>query len=902
MMILRKKKNRQVAPDDDDDNDYEQEQNLEEETSPLNPPNFFTRSIESESELPPVRRAFAFGERLLSSDSLIESAMIEDDFEPLLPTLSRDERQERRAFKQTLSSIRNKIKSHRAAQYMIDFERDLEMMDNDTENNHNSAIAVSVCSIDVEELDKHRDAMAEDERIQRTNMETAHEKKMLHIDTVEQKSKQYFSLLSQNLDERNKEFRNEYNRRHGLYRQTLNKSFSEATSKMQTAIKKRRRGITETFGKFQANYDHLNYFSNLLLDCFKYSLKQKFYQQKITIRPRLIRGVKNKLPAGEYALFICLRDCIGGKMIGEHPVLDELLNTIMRKRRKTISSTDNQYILFKHDGKHNDLEIILPISNSMVTLTLPPPIDRKPYMVYSLEVIKVSGEHAGICVAWGSFPVDNPHFGLIEGKCKVPMIRGWMDAEIDQYWKMHKIYSKDLDLWIGNLYFEVDNSTERLSESNENGYELLEVVHDQRLWEDNEEDPLEEEEVLEDIEDPAVNDDELSMGSVYTDYIERDITSDEELVHYRYELKQLQGHKEFATSLNKSKFIAKAVVTDMGLSRPLSFAFIITIFLFLVAFWMRIYLHYFAQWAYLVAAVQIPGVLFEPGWIRVVLNYQATAVSLFHESAMVVAGVLFNYIILLFFIGCIWLFQYARINVPVFASKFVVAFGVMMILDPLLIFIVDCSYKNWASGDAFKLYQKFYRKDSSSSLDSAIWGILIVLSVYAWTTVLGCFTTYLFFFQIFMNGQLIDVYKRLYGNVHSFHIPNDLEVSYNELHYSIMKALRYRGEHGEVRRIIAMEYTLTDDYDPSFIEKTIHIILYTVFSQSREFRIYRQFLQYNDGTLIEIFKSEDAMRVLNSRAANVISEEKILQEIEKEEERREEIIQQNTVNITVRPN
>ena len=57
-----------------------------------------------------------------------------------------------------------------------------------------------------------------------------------------------------------------------------------------------------------------------------------------------------------------------------------------------------------------------------------------------------------------------------------------------------------------------------------------------------------------------------------------------------------------------------------------------------------------------------------------------------------------------------------------------------------------------------------------------------------------------------MNGKLIDIYHRLKSPEEKFFVPNDLEISNEELGYICRKAERWRGAEGERRKVAVHDY------------------------------------------------------------------------------------------------
>jgi hypothetical protein len=79
-------------------------------------------------------------------------------------------------------------------------------------------------------------------------------------------------------------------------------------------------------------------------------------------------------------------------------------------------------------------------------------------MVYTFELFlrrnKQVDHHRAM--AYGIFPLCNSKFEIAEGKFKVPMLRGEIDLGLDKFSDTDKLYRRNIDEWLCNLYFSVE--------------------------------------------------------------------------------------------------------------------------------------------------------------------------------------------------------------------------------------------------------------------------------------------------------------------------------------------------------------------------------------------------------------------------------------------------------------
>jgi len=78
-------------------------------------------------------------------------------------------------------------------------------------------------------------------------------------------------------------------------------------------------------------------------------------------------------------------------------------------------------------------------------------------MVYTFELFlkKNVQTDAHRVIAYGTFPVCNSAFDIAEGKFKVPLIRGEIDLSMDKFADIDRLYRRNIDEWLCNLYFSI---------------------------------------------------------------------------------------------------------------------------------------------------------------------------------------------------------------------------------------------------------------------------------------------------------------------------------------------------------------------------------------------------------------------------------------------------------------
>ncbi|KAI9542770.1 hypothetical protein NQZ68_016073 [Dissostichus eleginoides] len=230
------------------------------------------------------------------------------------------------------------------------------------------------------------------------------------------------------------------------------------------------------------------------------------------------------------------------------------------------------------------------------------------------------------------------------------------------------------------------------------------------------------------------------------------------------------------------------------------------IMLLLALMWfVRLYLHYCSQWLYL-QAIAVPVNKFQFHAHTVDLVYQSSLLHTREELAMVVVGPLTlnaaTILLVLIRCGCQQIFG----SLPSFTSKFIMAQGVWTVLDPLAVFAVDAVLGRLAYspdtpvGDAAKLYWHFFRVDQSGAA-----GVIITLFLYAVIFLLSVTILFINMLRFHNDGRMLDVFQRLTAKEGTYFLPQDLELSNQELSYIVKKAEQWRGFNGERRKVMGYQ-------------------------------------------------------------------------------------------------
>ncbi|CAH3160843.1 unnamed protein product [Porites lobata] len=315
----------------------------------------------------------------------------------------------------------------------------------------------------------------------------------------------------------------------------------------------------------------------------------------------------------------------------------------------------------------------------------------------------------------------------------------------------------------------------------------------------------------------------------------------------------------------KMQYVGRQLMAELGLSQWRSREFWAMLLLIAFTWWLRLYAHYGGQWVYL-QALAVPVSKYDFLAYTVTLNYQSTLLKTREEISMVVLGPFTNIIIFCLTVIFSWILQRLYGTSPNIFSRFIMAYGINVLLDPIWILIVDSALMRYVNvggdvpiGDAFKLYWHFIRFENNGAV-----GIVLTVFLYIVTIFTSSVVIYFYFLRIHNNGRLMDVYHRLHAREDEFFIPYDLEISNVELSYISKKAEQYRGEEGERRKTAVYDYIWEEEQiDESDMgtsdrkktghrEITTHVSIHTIHLDGLR-ELYRHFLRLPDGAVVEVF-------------------------------------------------
>ena len=174
---------------------------------------------------------------------------------------------------------------------------------------------------------------------------------------------------------------------------------------------------------------------------------------------------------------------------------------------------------------------------------------------------------------------------------------------------------------------------------------------------------------------------------------------------------------------------------------------------------------------------------------------------------------------------------------PKYFYKVIAWTGLFAVLDPFIVLISDLCSQNFENGDMFKFYIWFEKAG-----DNGIVGIYLSVFMIMTLTIFTGYLWYRFMVGYYMNGRILDLYRRLSGTYKSFFIPMDHEVSIKYLQWVITRAKKNNNV------IVSEKRRLFDKYG----EKQIINFIQIMKVDKKMLKKSRLFFKDFDGSIIEV--------------------------------------------------
>ncbi|XP_023567825.1 uncharacterized protein LOC101580438 [Octodon degus] len=664
-------------------------------------------------------------------------------------------------------------------------------------------------------------------------------------------------------------------------------------------------------------------------------VEESLLPQLFQIQIKCIRGLKDKAPQGSYVLELSLLSRLAGCAL---------------QRQQTEQLRTRTHAV-RHDGNFFNTGLYF---HESLCMELPQRKDVKPGLALLFELFLVPGTSGGIhqAVGWAVFPLCDGTFGIVEGKFKSPLLRGHYEQKLNSFRKIEDLICLDLDHWLCNLYFQViklplhlgdrkfyeshtwpspecsvcsageaekaklgtdgpsalsgketqrsiGKTAARTAEptlcssqgSISNKTDPCPTDHDLSLFKEDQELNLKGDNVT----NNSVKEKSTSLRPGELEDYFQDMSYLEELEKHQFSIccpsgLSMAGHGGPGALRKHLHFVRASVSSEMQLAQWQSQGFCCSALLGTSLCFLRLCLHYFAQWLFL-QAISTPVTKFHVRPYTVELCYPTSSLSVAEELAVVAVGPLMLNTVIFLLVLIRWGCQLLFASCPEILSKLIIAMGLWTVLDPLAVFIVDTflgrlMQKGEAPiADAAKLYWMFVRTHQSGLL-----GVMITVLLYIILFIISSLILYIYCLRLDCDSWLLDAFQRIHSEEAKFFLPYDLEISNQELSYIVKRSEQWRGIHGERRKVAVYDYIRKSHGTKSSVSScdlprqneisgsafgpgatTSHVSIYTVYPSGFQ-ELYRHFLRLPSGAIVEVFGDVSALRLVPREVTTAIEE------------------------------
>lgn len=270
----------------------------------------------------------------------------------------------------------------------------------------------------------------------------------------------------------------------------------------------------------------------------------------------------------------------------------------------------------------------------------------------------------------------------------------------------------------------------------------------------------------------AVNNTEMGKVTSYSHEIlvNKTKTSDDiEYDKYMFSVGQKLDLRTRKLTFKKIRYIMDEVLEDFSIKKLKTIELHLAVIYIFFLFFLRMWTHYVGQY-FVLTIMGVPVTRFETHWHKIYIKYAAW--NFMQELVTVGVGILSNTLFFTF-MALLGFFSKKALNCfPRMFYKVICWYGVLTILDPFVVLIIDCVCQDFDNGDYFKFYNYFFKKQNNGLV-----GVYLTFFLIFGLVILNSLAFYFYMIFVHMNGRILDLYKRLSGSMKSFFIPHDNEIS-----------------------------------------------------------------------------------------------------------------------------
>ena len=207
------------------------------------------------------------------------------------------------------------------------------------------------------------------------------------------------------------------------------------------------------------------------------------------------------------------------------------------------------------------------------------------------------------------------------------------------------------------------------------------------------------------------------------------------------------------------------------------------VLLFIIALWLRLYLHYLGQYVFLSFDHAIINDLRVFLW-RCHIDYVLAQGSLLKDLAFLLVGpftCLAFAVVFMLLSKLLFCVNDGYLSARLFC--FLLSYIIVTVADPILVVVVDVisgAYAKAAGSETRRLVDAFTQLEGSG-----FQGFVLVILAYLYFMVVALAVLYVYLVYFHMHGRVHDLYRRLTLLHNEVYIPHDLELSLKELKHLV---------------------------------------------------------------------------------------------------------------------
>lgn len=327
-----------------------------------------------------------------------------------------------------INQLKDNVLNYKVPQYLDQFDRDHE-------KETLLVGSVTVEEIELQEVEIERKHLEDATRLAESHSQRQQELTHLEIDARERVEREWQTHAA-SANARELQRLDHHRQRMAI----LDSAFKRAEEQLKVALERRKAEVQTYYGNLAESED-----LEEKLKGRHFELDWERAPQPLEIELHALRGIRDKIPKGYYVLRMSMFDQLQGQ-----PMVWQNLGTIGNEKWYTALAPR------LHDGKHSTMT--MDLNESLFTVG-PSAQEMKPSycLVFQLFLLRGDKKPKTREVGWGAFPLCGSNFECVEGKFKLPLLRGKMDPKLDRYQEVEMMVKHDIDNWLCNLYFRCNH-------------------------------------------------------------------------------------------------------------------------------------------------------------------------------------------------------------------------------------------------------------------------------------------------------------------------------------------------------------------------------------------------------------------------------------------------------------